>query len=169
MAEIVREIGHLKALIGTRLDGIDAATELSRSIVNRVPSEVDRQVEHLKELQDEKFRSMESMIAQRFLDNQKAVDAAFAAQKEAVAEQNKSIGLANDKSEVAFTKQQDALTVLLATTNRATDEKVNDLKARLDRGEGKTGGVASSYTFLIGGLLALAAVVTAIIAIVNHL
>src|SRR5450755_1766157 len=98
--QLNQAIGNLKALIETRLDGMDIATQLLATTVNHVPSEVDEQVGHLKELHDGRFTSMEQMIAQRFLDNQKAVDAAFAAQKEAVAEQNKSIALSNDKSEL---------------------------------------------------------------------
>jgi hypothetical protein len=134
--QLTREIANLKALLETRLDGMDIATDLLSTTVNRVPSDVDKQVGHLKELHDEKFASITQLIAQRFGDNQKAVDAAFAAQKEAVAEQNKSIGLANDKSEGAFTKQIDSLGTLLATTNKGLSDKIDEIKQQLSSRSG---------------------------------
>ncbi|HEY5055083.1 MAG TPA: hypothetical protein VII58_02915 [Acidobacteriaceae bacterium] len=122
---------RIREIIEARLDGSDTAVALLAANVTRVPTDVDKQVGHLRELHDEKFRSLEQMISQRFLDNKLAVDAAFAAAKEAVGEQNKSIGLARDKSETTFTKQVESLGEVVDSRFRATDGQVDDLKASM--------------------------------------
>ena len=153
----------------------------------------ERRRQGLQELMEEKFRGVSAHIAERdhtikqqftdsytgvslrfqerdtrsereARDNKTAVDAAFAAQKEAVAEQNKSIALANDKSEASFTKQIDQLVVLIQTTNKAIDDKINDLKTRQDQGAGRSGGFRDAgqityYVFAIA--IAIAAVIIA--------
>ena len=163
--QLNRAIANLKALIETRLAAMDIATQLLATTVNHVPSEVDEQVGHLKELHAEKFRSIEQMLVQRFLDNKLAVDAAFAAAKEAVAEQNKSSALAISKSETTTTKQIDQLQVLIQTTNNAIDEKIADLKARQDQGSGRFSGVSDSRATMIAvaGLIISLMVAIAII------
>jgi predicted polyphosphate/ATP-dependent NAD kinase len=165
--QLNRAIANLKALIETRLDGMDIATQLLSGTVNRVPSDVDTQVGHLKELHAEKFRSVEQMITQRFLDNKLAVDAAFAAAKEAVAEQNKSSALAIAKSESTTVKQIDQLQVLIQTTNKAIDEKIDDLKARQDQGAGRTGGVTDSRTMVFAVLTLLVSTAVAVAVIIG--
>jgi hypothetical protein len=148
-AQLHEAIASLKAQLETRLDGMDIATQLLATTVNHVPSAVDESVGHLKELHDGRFNSLEQMISQRFMDNQKAVDAAFAAQKEAVAEQNKSIALSNDKSELAFTKQIDGQAVLLATTNRAMSDKIEDIKEQLSTRSGHDRGTLDTRTLVL--------------------
>lgn len=135
------------ATVETRFDGMDKANDVLAATVNRVPTDVDRQVSQLKAVHDERFHSLEDSIGDlaasmvvRFQerdtrserearDNKIAVDAAFAAAKEAVAENNKSSALANDKSEASFTKQIDALANAVDSKFQATGGQVDDLKA----------------------------------------
>jgi hypothetical protein len=84
-------------LISTRIDGIDRATALLSETVNRVPTETQREVGHLSSLVDERFSSIQIQFKERDTrqeresrDNKVAVDAAFAAQKEAAASQDKA-------------------------------------------------------------------------------
>ena len=68
------------------------------------------------------------------------MDAALQAAKEAVGEQNKSSALAIAKSETATVKQIDQQGLLIATATKALDDKINDIKERLTRIEGKAEG-----------------------------
>ena len=152
-------IAALREILEARLNGMDKAIAVHQQEVDkRVEGQAnsgERLVQTLREVHDEKFKSVDRQmvdkdvsIATRFQerdtrserearDNKIAVDAAFAAAKEAVAEQNKSSALAISKSEAATTKQIDQLVVLIQTTNKASDDKIDDIKTRLDRGVGQ--------------------------------
>lgn len=65
-------------------------------------------------------------------DVKSAVDAAFAAAKEAVGEQNKSNALSIAKSEVATTKQIDQLSQNLTISVKNTDDKIDSIKKNFD-------------------------------------
>lgn len=134
--QLDREIANLKAIIESRLNGMDAATELLGRTVNRWPTDVDKQVSNLRELQEEKVRSLEQIIVLRFNDNAEAVRAAFASQKQAVEQQNRAISESSDKSEKGFTKQIDQLTLLIETRAKASDDKIDDIKDQLSRTRG---------------------------------
>lgn len=120
-----------------------------------------------RRLNEERFHGIETQFLERDKrteqtthDNKVAVDAAFAAAKEAVGEQNKSNAASITKSEAAFTKQIDQTGVLLNAVAKATDEKIEDLKTRLTTIESrKSGGVEVwGYVFgAVGILIALAA------------
>jgi hypothetical protein len=145
--QLRRELGALREIIEARLDAMDKATVL-------LDEQRGGELKHLREFHDEKFRSVDRTLQERddgidtrfserdtrsereARDNKIAVDAAFAAAKEAVAENNKSSALANDKSEAAFTKQIDAILLLIDSKAKASDDKIDDIKTRLDRGEG---------------------------------
>jgi hypothetical protein len=58
-------ISGLKEIVFTRLDGMDKALELSNHNLSRVPSEVERQVDHLKEVNSERFRSIDIQFVER--------------------------------------------------------------------------------------------------------
>lgn len=135
--QLRREIGALRELVEARSDG-------------------DRK------LNDERFLGIETQFVERDKrteqtthDNKVAVDAAFAAAKEAVGEQNKSNAASITKSEAAFTKQIDQTGVLLNAVAKATDEKIDDLKTRLTTVESKKIGATDTWGYigLIAGLL----------------
>lgn len=156
--QLVREIAASREIVeakyDTRLSAMDTATTLNKEATDKIPLIIDGKICSLKKLVDEQFATIDEKFAsiaiqfkerdtrteQTRSSDKVAVDAALQAAKEAVGEQNKSNALANDKTEQNFTKQLDQLQVLITTTNKASDEKINDLKGRLDRGEGKSGG-----------------------------
>jgi hypothetical protein len=162
-----REITSLDQRIAVRLDGIDKATEVFQANLTRVPTEVDKAVSHakslhsaelsgLRELVMEKFQGIGTQIKERDTQSERtardikaAVDAAFAAAKEAVGEQNKSNALANQKNEANFTKQLDALGDLVRTMTGGLNDKIDDAKARLtaieSKGAGKDQGLAIGW------------------------
>lgn len=182
-----------------RLDAIDKATELRLGTIDHIPARIDEKVETLKavtiehlsrfdqQLEDrtiwleEKFVSIKQRFDERDTrseresrDNKVAVDAAFAAQKEAASEQNKSNTLAIDKSEVAQKETVNKLAELFQTSTNGLGQQIADLKERQANQEAnlqtfiasqagqKQGGVDSRT------LIAFAfAVVTGVLAIVG--
>ena len=91
-----------------RLSGIDTATSLRLKEIDKIPQQIREHVTSLELLHDEKFSSIATQFAERDTrseresrDNKVAVDAAFAAQKEAAAKQDEANAKAIDKSERA--------------------------------------------------------------------
>ncbi|MEO7667149.1 MAG: hypothetical protein ABIU97_08975 [Dehalococcoidia bacterium] len=138
-----------------RLEGIDRATELRLGGVTAIPLQIDEKVSHLGDLTAERFRSVDLQFRERDTrsereskDNKTAVDAAFAAQKEAAAEQNKSNTLAITKSEVATQETINKLSELFTTAINALGDKIDDLKERTSRIESMKVGATESRTGL---------------------
>lgn len=124
-------------VIEQRLNAMDVATRLLNETVNRVPTDVQVSVGSLKDLHSEKFTSVALQFAERDTrqeresrDNKVAVDAAFAAQKEAASEQNKSNTLAIDKSERATAETLNKQADLFQSRTMALDGQIADLKER---------------------------------------
>jgi cation transport regulator ChaB len=139
--------------VSERLDGIDKATELLGTTVNRVPTEIDREVAHLQSVLDERFKSVAIQFKERDTrqereakDNKVAVDAAFAAQKEAAAEQNKSNTLAISKSEVSTSETINKLAELFKGTTDGLYDKIDDLKDRITTADKRNGNFMATYT-----------------------
>lgn len=125
-------------ILRERLAGIDEATKVLNETVNRTPTEIQKEVKHLRELSDEKFESVALQFKERDTrqerearDNKVAVDAAFAAQKEAAAKQNESNTLAISKSEASTAETINKLAELFRSTTDALSDKIDDVKLRL--------------------------------------
>ena len=160
-------LAALREILETRLDAMDTATELNKQATDKIPLMIKSAVDSLKELHDERFSGVEKQFKERDTrteqsskDSKVAVDAALQAAKEAVGEQNKSSALAIAKSEASTNKQLEAL-----------DEKINDIKGRLDRGEGGSTQEHESRgqsNWLIGAVLSGIAIIVAFGALVVH-
>lgn len=168
--QLLREYTSLKELVFTRLDAMDKAMELFNANITRVPTDTDKQISHLKELHDERFSGVDKQFTERDVRTEQsatatkiAVDAALQAQKEAAGAQNESNAAAIAKSEAATAKQIDGIIALLNSSLKALDEKINDLKGRLDRGEGKVAGHGDIWGYIIGGVGILSAILTLVI------
>jgi predicted transcriptional regulator len=171
-AQLLRELANQKELV-------DATVGPIISRLDVMDRSIDSKVTHLRELHDEKFVSIDKQFDERDVrtdllatGTKIAVDAALQAAKEAVGEQNKSSALAIAKSETATTKQIDQLQTLIQTNNDATNDKINDIKARLDRGEGGKTGVAADRTerhmdgtFVLAIIMAVTGVVSIVVAV----
>lgn len=103
---------------------------------------------------NERFQLGDVQTEKAARDVKSAVDAAFAAAKEAVGEQNKSNALSIAKSEVATTKQIDQLALNAITSAKNADDKISDLKDRLVAMEGRSSGSSHGQTALIGWFIA---------------
>ena len=95
-------------------------------------------IEVFKQTVNDRFQLGDIQTEKAARDVKSAVDAAFAAAKEAVGEQNKSNALSITKSETAFTKQIDQLADSVKSIVKNTDDKIGDIKERLLAIEGKT-------------------------------
>lgn len=156
------ELKGLKTVIETRLDGMDKAIELLQVRSDKIPMHIAGEVGQLQKLHDEKFHSIETQFLERDTrteqtsrDSKVAVDAALQAAKEAVGEQNKSNALAIAKSEAAFTKQIDQIGILVSTMAKTSDDKIDDLKSRVQSMEGrdKGFGIIWAAAIAVGGLV----------------
>lgn len=160
-------VGALEKLFQNELERIDKSITLAHDDLVRVPTDVQKQVGNLKELHQEKFKSIQTQFDERDTRTTqekeaqtKAVDAAFQAQKEAAA-----------KSEERFTKQIDQLEQLFRTEINGANTRMDELKDRFNRGEGRGEGVDKNRTdnrLFIGVLIAAAGLfITAIGALVG--
>jgi len=139
------------AVLSQRLDGIDRATEVLNEVVNRVPTDVQQAVGNQRDVMEEKFSSIATQFAERDTrseresrDNKVAVDAAFAAQKEAAAKQDESNAKAIDKSERSTTDTIAKLSEQFKSSNDSLGDKIDDLKQRLTSVESRTIGIRES-------------------------
>jgi hypothetical protein len=148
--------------IDTRFDAIDKATELQHEDMVRVPTQVDKAVgglrdvleqsmrvyvaelrgelhRHVAETQEKfigvgsQFTERDTRTDQRAGDTKLAVDAAFAAAKEATA-----------KIEAGFTKQIDAMITIIDTKTANLAGSISDLKDRLTAIESRTAGIGDN-------------------------
>lgn len=154
-----RSILGLREIVEQRLEGMDKAIELLQVSSAKLPQFVKDEVLQLRELHNEKFTSIGMQIeiqfgaiATQFLERDKrteqlsladktAIAAALQAQKEAAGAQNESNAAANVKMETNFAKLIDQGQALLLEMRRNTEAQINDLKSRLDKGEGASTGV----------------------------
>lgn len=163
-AVVTSEISGLRSTLETRLNGMDLALQLLQATSDKFPARIDEKIAALQGLHDERFRSTQNAIAssresvaQQFnerdvrtekteRDSKVAVDAALQAAKEAVNAQQVSNALSIDKSEKATAKQIDQLVVTMQTSDKAKDEKIDDVKERLTRIEGRDLGATATQT-----------------------
>lgn len=145
------EIRTVEKAIMMRIDGMDRAVVLLQTIADRVPPLIDEKIAGLEGIHNEKFNSIATQFRERDVrteqsskDSKVAVDAALQAAKEAVGEQNKSSALAIAKSEAATTKQIDQIQQFIGSGNKATDDKIDDIKERLTRIEGTAEGTTAT-------------------------
>ncbi len=103
---------------------------------------IKTEIEHQNELFTEKlagisrqfmmqFTMLDARTAEQKQDTTTALHAALAAQKEAVAAQTASSEKSITKSETATTERIKGVETLLATSTKATDDKITDLKDRV--------------------------------------
>jgi hypothetical protein len=162
MEALQREASSLKELVFTRLTAMDKAVELFANNLNRVPTDVDKQVGNLKDLHNERFNRVDTQLVgiqlqfaerdkraeQISKDSKIAVDAALQAAKELGNEQTRASALAIAKSETATAKQIDQINVNLQTINAALNDKIDDVKGRLTNSEGSWKGVGNTWGVL---------------------
>lgn len=177
--QLQREILMLKELIETRLDSYDTGIRLLQANADKAPSisVVEKSVESLRALHEEKFKSIAVQFSERDTrteqtsrDSKVAVDAALQAAKEAVGEQNKSNAASIAKSEAGFTKQIDQTILLVTSMTASLNDKIDDIKTRLTSIDGEKRGVGLSASLVLSIISAIAsiAVVISVVVLVMH-
>jgi hypothetical protein len=156
LSQVTSEIQSLKELTEAaregivkvfeqRLNGMDKAIELFQKFTDQQPQFVREQVMHLRELHEAGFDSVKTQFAllkqateQLDLANKTAIAAALQAQKESAGETQKSSQAAIAKSENSTSEAIKALTATFNTAIAGASARIDDVKSRLDRGEGRT-------------------------------
>jgi hypothetical protein len=168
--QLIREIGSVREVFDTRLDGMDKAISLLQANVDKSPTVGEIYVKH-----EQMFKNIEIRFDERDIrtdqtarDSKVAVDAALQAAKEAVGEQNKSSATAIAKSDAATTKQLDAILAIIQTTTKSFDDKINDVKERLTLREGHSKGLGDGWGYIVGVIGLLSAIVTNVFYIIRH-
>jgi cation transport regulator ChaB len=157
-----------------RLDGIDEATKLLRTSQDRVGDRIGESVGHLKELHGEKFDSVAQQFKERDTrseresrDNKVAVDAAFAAQKEAAAAQDKANREAIDKSERATAETIKTNQELNRAETQGIRSTLEDLKLQVNTISSLKLGAKEDRTSLYAGLGIVVTLILATLTIVT--
>lgn len=179
--ELRRDVSALREILQARLDGMDRATVVLSETVNRTPTAIQIAVSHLQELHDERFKSIALQFTERDVRTEQAATAsasalaaALQAAKEAVFEQAQAAAKAAEKTELSFTKQIDQIQVQITTVAKGFDDRIGELKERIDRGEGTDSGAAVQRTDqrlnmsqVIAGIAALVTVITLILYVIK--
>ena len=157
-----------REVLETRLDGMDKAIKLLQETTDRIPQFIKESIRQLEALHDEKFTSIDEQISIQFagiatqfqerdkrteqlsLADKTAIAAALQAQKEAAGAQNESNTAAITKMETNFIKLIDQGQNLLQAMAKGFDDKINDVKSRLDKGEGTNAGYGTSWGVFLG-------------------
>jgi hypothetical protein len=131
-------VDGIQAVVDQRFTDIDRATRLLNDQMTAVPTDVDKQVGHLKEVVNERFSSVALQFAERDTrgerearDNTIKVDAAFSSAEKSSAKQDESNQKAIDKSEKAFVDALNKLQDLFSATTAGLSDKLDDQKDRL--------------------------------------
>jgi hypothetical protein len=174
------KIASLRDIMDARLNAMDRASVVLADNVNRVPTLLDRETSRLTELFDEKFASTQTQFKERDIrtDQDKiaastAVTAALTALKEMIALQNTSNTAAISKSEASVITTLDSLNRIISSTKEGLSADINNLKQRMDRGEGTDRGERmatadthsniGSISLIIGAFVGVMGIVVAIL------
>jgi vacuolar-type H+-ATPase subunit I/STV1 len=187
-AQILREVGAAREVLQSHIDAVREVVSRNINEIDKIPIEVDRRIAILTKLYDEKFAALATRFNDRDVRSDHArssIDAAIlsakqsmevslgsieksfqgtlASGKEQTLEQNRANAIAVAKSEAATIKQIDQQGAIIATTTKALDDKISDVKDRLTLLEGTMNGVSTTKTSTTMSAGVLTAVIAACI------
>jgi uncharacterized membrane protein len=155
----------------------EASIRLEIMLRNLIQSEILHQNDLFSERFmriDTRFNMLDARTAEQKQDTTNALNAALAAQKEAVAAQTASSEKSITKSETATTERIKGVETLLSTSTKATDDKITDLKDRIIAIEARKQGATEetenlqgSSANIRGNMASIISVVTTLIAIIS--
>ncbi len=88
--------------------------------------------------------------------------------KEAVGEQNRSAAVAIAKSENSTAESIKQLQVLFSSDRSATNDKINDVKSRLDKGEGISSGFSKGGGVIVQVITSVLSATAIIVTVLLH-
>jgi hypothetical protein len=136
-----------------RLAGMDTAAVGRIKVSDMIPAQIREEVGHLRRLHEIRFDSITLQFAERDVRTEQAATAsasalaaALQAAKEAVFEQAQAAARAAEKTELSFTKQIDQIGLRIDTVTKGYDDRLTELKERIDRGEGQNVAIGETRT-----------------------
>ncbi len=154
---------------------MDKGIELLALSTNKVADEVSTKISQLQHLHEEKFRSIQIQFLERDTRTDKmaeatsiAVGAALQAAKEAAGKQAEGFAELIKKIEATFTKQIDQIGELIRTQQKSADDKIDDLKSRVQAVESQKKGTSDTWGYIIGILGLLIAAGAALAVVMKH-
>jgi hypothetical protein len=155
---LTREIGALKEILVTRLDGMDKAIIVLNETRDKIPTEIDTHIKQLRDLILEKFETVQERftsiqtqfkerdirVEQTAKDTKVAVDAALQAAEKAVGKQTEAFGLSIAKSETVTSEKISQQGLLISTMTSGLSSQIIDVKERLTRMESEAKGQADA-------------------------
>lgn len=156
---MVRQIAALKELLTAEIEGIKKAIDVAHDDLVRVPTEVQKQISFVREVQEIKIANLEKQFeliekqrVEQKSDTRLAIDDALKAARELGVQQNIANNNANAKTEASFSKQIEQQA-----------ERINDIKERQAKTEGRSGGLKDFGSVI----LAAAAILIALLSYLN--
>jgi len=145
---ILSQVSALQELLGARLEAMDIATNLRLEALHQIPSRINEEIQHLADLHVEKFAGIHQQFNERDIRTEQqaraskeALDAALLAAKELVGATNLANAAAAAKAEDNFTKQIDQIGTLITTLEKSLNDRITEIKERIDRGPGEQASV----------------------------
>jgi len=153
--------------MNVRFESMNKAIDIVKEDAVRVPTLLDRAIRNLHDILQGEINKLAAVSEERFsgvqtqftllkqateqldLANKTAIAAALQAQKESAGETQKSSQAAIAKSENSTSEAIRTLTATFQQQFNATTERFNDLKERLDRGEGGRGSTTAAWGYLL--------------------
>lgn len=166
-AQLQREVAHVTELYNARFDETAKAITLLQAFADKSPTTavLEQEIIALTGIVDERFKGVEKQFIERdkrteqlSLADKTAIAAALQAQKEAAGAQAESNAASTAKQELAFTKLLEQIQQTQSATNKSTDDKINALTGRMDRGEGHGKGIGDMWGWIVAGGMFLLAV-----------
>jgi hypothetical protein len=159
-AEIAKDVLGLRELVRERLADIDHQQVAQREwLLGEISRVADVSAERFLAI-GTRFDERDERTRQAALESRISLDAALAAAKEAVGQQNESNTRAIQVAGEAVQKQIDALTVLMSSSIASLEIRIRELKERLDKGEGTKQGGKETLTGIYALLGAVLTVIT---------
>ncbi len=183
--QLDRAIVELRQEMSTRLEADEKAAALAHEDLVRVPTTVDKAISGLRDFLDQKIDKLTEVTGEKFagvntqfverdkrteqltIANSTAIAAALQAQKEAVNEQNRASSEAIDKSNKQTAEAIAQLQTLFQSNIGSLTTQLNDIKSRVDRTEGHTGGNEQTYIWIFAAIGAMGVLVSIVIAVMN--
>jgi DNA repair exonuclease SbcCD ATPase subunit len=158
--QLLREVDRVKELMTALVEGLREVTDERFRSVNQLLVTLERQRTELK-------ADLAATRIEQKADTKAAVDAALIAQKEAVKEQTSASERAIAKSEASNTKQTDQLQASFAAAITQVTTTFNDLKTRVERIENLKQGGQDNKTALYAAIGLVATVIVAAVIVVG--
>src|ERR1022692_910884 len=154
------DLEALRELLEIRLTGMDRATQLVAGQAHGLPGQTREQIDHLKELHEERFASIALQFRERderstqlAKTQEEALRAALQSAKELTGAQGEANKEANAKTEITFGQQI-----------KAVEDKIEVINRRLDTGQGAQEGTVTQRTEQRLNIGAIVAVVMGLLA-----